>query len=194
VICLDRVPANLSIDAVVKAPVRLLIGFGACSEDVRVRLRALARGPHSQYKQPPTRVAVHPSLIVQYTMHSSNYWDPRQEEREYEEMRASAGGGPRSARRSDNVRVFRSRRLPDLPRLFPNVIARSVRCLREMGFRYFQTQAGDGYALNGLNYYVLSKVLWDPALDPDAIMRDYVERGFGKAAPFVERYFSHGLR
>ena len=64
-----------------------------------------------------------------------------------------------------------------------------MRRLHELGFRYYETQAGDGFALNGLNYYTLSKLLWNPSADPAAIERDYVEKGFGKAAPAVARYF-----
>jgi len=42
---------------------------------------------------------------------------------------------------------------------------------------------------NGLNYYVLSKLLWNPYADVDAIMADYCQSGFGPAAPAIQRYF-----
>ncbi len=58
----------------------------------------------------------------------------------------------------------------------------------DLGYRYYQTQHGAGYAINGFNYYLLSKLLCNPALDAAAIQRDYAEKGFGKAAPAVARY------
>ncbi len=68
-------------------------------------------------------------------------------------------------------------------------IARSVKRLREQGYRYYQTQSGDGYAINGLQYYLLARLLWDPSTDIRAIQADYIERGFGAAASAVARYF-----
>jgi hypothetical protein len=46
------------------------------------------------------------------------------------------------------------------------------------------------WAGQGLNYYVLAKLLWDPSLDVDDIIRDYCSNGFGVAAPAVQKYFS----
>src|SRR5215475_2012466 len=79
---------------------------------------------------------------------------------------------------------------PDLPRLMLEPIAQSVRKLYAQGYRYYQTQAGDGYAVNGLNYYTLGRLLWDPAADVHSIQGDFVEAGFGKAAPAVNRYLT----
>ena len=45
------------------------------------------------------------------------------------------------------------------------------------------------WASQGLNYYVLAKLLWDPKLDIDALIGDYCRSGFGAAAPAVRRYF-----
>jgi hypothetical protein len=60
--------------------------------------------------------------------------------------------------------------LPDLPRLIPGTIRSSVRAVHKLGSRYFQTQSGDGYALNGLNYYVLGKLLWNPGSCPKSVI------------------------
>ena len=71
----------------------------------------------------------------------------------------------------------------------PDPIERSVRKLYEQGYRYYQTQAGDGYAINGLNYYLLARLLWNPSADVRALQADYIEKGFGRGAPAVARYF-----
>jgi len=68
-------------------------------------------------------------------------------------------------------------------------MARSIRRAHELGFRAYGTQAGEGFATNGINYYVLGKLLWDPSLDWMEIQRDYIEKGFGNAAPAMTRYF-----
>jgi hypothetical protein len=147
------------------------------------KLILFAYGP---YKQPPTHVKPHPNVIIQYTFHASLDWNLKAEEQQYRETGAWSGG----AKGLGVYEYFIQGNSPDIPRLMPEPIARSVRKLREQGYRYYQTQAGDGYAVNGLNYYVLGRLLWDPSDDVRQIQSDYVETGFGKAAPAVGRYFA----
>ncbi len=45
------------------------------------------------------------------------------------------------------------------------------------------------WALKGLTYYVLAEMLWDPDADPDAIIDDYCQAGWGPAAGEVRQYF-----
>jgi len=46
------------------------------------------------------------------------------------------------------------------------------------------------WAGQGINYYVLAKLLWDPSQDVDALIKDYNDKGFGKASPTIQRYFN----
>ena len=46
------------------------------------------------------------------------------------------------------------------------------------------------WAGQGLNYYVLAKLLWDPSQDVDAIIKDYCDSGFGAASQPVQKYFA----
>jgi hypothetical protein len=46
------------------------------------------------------------------------------------------------------------------------------------------------WAGQGLNYYVLAKLLWDPSRNVDALIKDYCDQGFGKASPAVQNYFA----
>jgi hypothetical protein len=48
----------------------------------------------------------------------------------------------------------------------------------------------NSWATEGLNYYVLARVLWDPKQDVDAIIDDYCKSGFGPAAAPIKRYFA----
>jgi hypothetical protein len=45
------------------------------------------------------------------------------------------------------------------------------------------------WATQGLNYYVLAKLHWNPELNVDAIIDDYCASGFGPAAALVKQYF-----
>lgn len=139
---------------------------------------------YGQYKQPPKRVKPHPNLIIQYTMHTASHWTPALGEQQFRELGAWSG----SARHLAIYEYYIQGSFPDLPRLMPELIQAGVRRLQDLGYRYYQTQHGAGYAINGFNYYLLSKLLWNPALDAAAIRRDYAEKGFGKASPAVIRY------
>lgn len=47
------------------------------------------------------------------------------------------------------------------------------------------------WATNALNYYVLARLLWDPALPVDDIVDDFCKSGFGKAADSMKKYYAH---
>lgn len=53
----------------------------------------------------------------------------------------------------------------------------------------FDSLIGD-WATQGLNYYLLAKIVWDPSLDVDELITDYCRSGFGPAAEEVEAYFN----
>jgi hypothetical protein len=46
------------------------------------------------------------------------------------------------------------------------------------------------WATQGLNYYVLAKLHWDPDVDVDVIIDDYCRSGFGLAVEPVKRYLT----
>ena len=76
------------------------------------------------------------------------------------------------------------------PLNYAREIARDMRTCYETGMLGFD--GGDligHWSTQGLNYYVLARALWDPALDYDAVLQDYCESGFGPAAEQVRAYF-----
>jgi hypothetical protein len=46
------------------------------------------------------------------------------------------------------------------------------------------------WGTQGLNYYMLARLMWDHTLEPAAVIDDYCRTGFGAAAPVVRRYFA----
>jgi hypothetical protein len=44
------------------------------------------------------------------------------------------------------------------------------------------------WGTQGLNYYMLSRLMWDDTLTPSAVIDDYCRTGFGAAAPTVRSY------
>jgi len=146
------------------------------------KLILFAYGP---YKQPSTGVRPAANVIIQYTFHSVSNWNPEVEEQQLRET----GAWSDLTKQLAVYEYFTQGNCPDLPRLMPEPIQRSVQRLRAQGFLYYQTQSGDGHAINGLNNYILARLLWNPSADVKAIQADDVEKGFGTAAGPMTRYF-----
>ena len=47
------------------------------------------------------------------------------------------------------------------------------------------------WATQGLTYYVLATLLWDPSANLDDIINDYCEKGFGSAAKEMKQYYEY---
>jgi hypothetical protein len=140
---------------------------------------------YSRYITPPRNVRLHPSVIAQYCLwgayrHASPAW--KQEHEQVAAGWAQAGG------RAGVYEYFINGSWPGLHRLVTPYISESIKYLKRTGFDLYQTQAGDDFAINGINYYVAGKLLWDTSLDERAILDDFYEKGFGRAAPAIQRY------
>lgn len=57
------------------------------------------------------------------------------------------------------------------------------------GAQVLNCESSNNWGPNGLGYYVANRLMWDPALDADAIVADFHDRAFGPAAPVMKRYY-----
>jgi hypothetical protein len=140
---------------------------------------------YSQFHEPPERTKAHPNLLMGYTVNSSGFWHLPTREKAFEDFAAWARMAP-----TFGVYEYHTQtNFPDMPRIIPDLIQVELKELQRLGSRYFHTQAGNGFAVNGLNFYVLGRLLWDPSADVKVIQADYVDKAFGPAAPAMNRYF-----
>ena len=144
---------------------------------------------YSQYHQPPKKTKAHPNLIIEYTLNTAGLRNPQLKDKAFSEL----AGWANAAKERAVYGYHTQGNFPDMFRLIPDLIALELRELRRLGYDYYQTQAGNGFAVNGLNFYVLGRLLWDPSADAHAIIDDYIGAGFGKAAPAVKRYFNRHI-
>lgn len=144
---------------------------------------------YGQSKPPPRRVRPHPNLLVQYTINSASFWNPEAREAAFDDFRKWTEVAP-----TFGVYEYLTQgNFPDMPRLIPDLIQLELRELQRRGSRHYQSQAGNGFAINGLNFYVLGRLLWDPSADVGAILSDYMKQAFGPAAPAMARYFDRHI-
>ena len=59
----------------------------------------------------------------------------------------------------------------------------------QMGARHSKAEAYMNWGLDGFKYWIYSKLLWDPALDVDALMDEFYTRFFKESAKPMKGYF-----
>lgn len=138
---------------------------------------------YSRYREPALRETVHPALMIVYVGFS--YFDDAALEKHRREWETWACA-------TDKL-YFRPNFLLEghgLPAVYVKKMARDIRRLTETGMRAADISAvNHHWSTQGLNYYALARLLWDPSLDPSALVDDYCRAGFGPAASVLRRYF-----
>jgi hypothetical protein len=140
---------------------------------------------YARYAAPPEKIKLHPAVIPQYCLWSAYRHANAEIRREHE---TAAAAWARAARRTGIYEYYINGSWPGLHRLVVPCLAASIKHLRSQGIELYQTQAGDDFAINGINYYVAGKLLWNSSLDPRGILEDFYQKGFGKAAPAIRRF------
>lgn len=140
---------------------------------------------YMQYILPPERTRVDRHVIPQYCMWSAyKHANPRLRQ-QHENI--AAGWARSGAAHVAMYEYYINGSWPGLHRLIVPYLTDSIRFLHRQGFDLYETQAGDEFATNGLNYYVAGKLLWDPATDVRAVLDDFYALAFGPAGPAVRR-------
>ena len=75
---------------------------------------------------------------------------------------------------------------------FPNlhVLQPNIRLFVRYGVRrhFQQTNTSPGHESSELKSYVLARLLWNPEIDADAVMNEFLNGYYGKAGPLIRRY------
>lgn len=141
---------------------------------------------YSAYKAPPVREKLHPSLAVGFVgMNYTREADRAQARADWDAWSAATG----KIYWRPNLLLFARRE--GTPALYAHKLGEDL--------RYFAHRSLLGtdfdscmhhWATEGVNYYVLARLLWDPDADVDAILDDYCQSGFGSAWRDVRRYLA----
>ena len=157
-------------------------------------VHAQVRDPHPEknlvllvygpYRNPPKATKLDSGILAQFCTQCNRYTDPAWRENELAILRAlKAYAGDVGIYEYYEQGVWSG-----VHRLFPHLVAQSVRDFHDAGARYFATQPGRGFATNGINFYVLAHSLWDVALDADELIDDFCRHAFGPAADVMRCY------
>lgn len=141
---------------------------------------------YESYYPAPVRARLHPGVIIGIAPLPKVY----QHDGLREEMRENWLRWSRSAEQLF-LRPNSLRSLYNFPTVYVHRLAEDLRLFADNGLLFVDYDCLEHFwSTNGLNYYVLARLLWDPYRDVDGIIDEYCEAGFGPASGVVRRYFA----
>jgi hypothetical protein len=147
--------------------------------------RFLVVDAYSVYAAPPVERKLHPNLVVRFAPLAYSDEDYRQESlREWDAWSKAA------KRIYFRPNLMLAGRRDGMPLLYVHKFGKDFRYLADhsmMGTDF--DSCCHNWATQGLNYYVVARLHWNPEQDVDAIVEDFCQAGFGSAAKSVRRYF-----
>jgi len=140
---------------------------------------------YSVYAAPPIERKLHPNLVVRFAPLDYHAEDYRQESlREWDNWSKAA------KRIYFRPNLMLAGRRDGMPLLYVHKFGKDFRYLADHGMMGTDFDACcHNWATQGLNYYVVARLHWNPEHDVSAIVGDYCQTGFGPAAKSVRRYF-----
>ena len=145
---------------------------------------------------PPIKIKAHPNVVIQYvgpdTFPDSPYiWSPYASEVDWRKQRAEWDAWTRvNAKLSWRPNWLRASL--GMLMLYTHKVGSDIKYFSENGLiaTDFDTMMND-WGSQGLNYYVIAKLLWTPDGDVDQIIADYCQHGFGPGSKDVMAFFDH---
>jgi hypothetical protein len=139
---------------------------------------------YSVYASPPVERKLHPNLVVRFAPLAYHSEDYRQQS--LKEWDAWSKAAKRIFFRPN---LMLAGRRDGMPLLYVHKFGKDFRYLAEHGMMGTDFDSCcHNWATQGLNYYVVARLHWNPEQDVDAIVDDYCQAGFGPAAKSVRRY------
>jgi hypothetical protein len=166
---------------------RMVYFWNAIAEQVaRVHPdRLLVVDAYSVYAAPPVERKLHPNLVVRFAP-----LDYHADEYRQQSLREWDGWSKAARRLFFRPNLMLAGRRDGMPLVYVHKFGKDFRYLADHGMMGTDFDACcHNWATQGLNYYVVARLHWDPEQDVDVLIDDYCRAGFGPAAKSVRRYF-----
>lgn len=148
-------------------------------------LRILA---YQEYIKPPENMKIHPNIIVLYAYSAADSYRKNFND----EQLSFIKGWAECAKNIWIYEYFVSECWSHFtPRIIPHAIDRELKYFKTLSVvNGYEPQFTNDWAVNGINYYVASQLLWDSSLDVDNVIDDYCEKLFEQSAKEMKEYFA----
>jgi len=147
--------------------------------------RYLIQLAYSYYADPPAQVRPLDNVIPWLTLNCEGNYDPSYKNKQWDLLQRWS----KLCKKLFIYEYFNHTWKLQLPRAMPKVIAEAIPTYRRAGAEMFAAQSGNDFATEGLDFYLVAKLLWDSSLDVQALVDDYCEKAFGRAGAVMKRYF-----
>jgi len=114
---------------------------------------------------------------------------PEELKREYAEIAAWAKKLGRKVDIGMYPCKYGKRVIPNIPDLSPWLWGRYFKDVSPWAFNLYPESYTDRFMYRHLDHYVLSRIAWDPNVDPDAIIDEYFRLMYGPAAGEMKAFF-----
>lgn len=142
---------------------------------------------YGAYVAPPLKNKLHPNIVVEQV--SGGYLNEASSAKWLAGWTQWADFTRQLAWRPN---IGSDQRRHGLPQVFVHRMAHDFRARAESGMISTDVDTMlPSWAANGLNFYVLARLHWNPDLDVDAVVDDYCRAGFGNGAGAIKKYFQH---
>ena len=145
----------------------------------------LTADAYSLYAAPPVRAKLHPNIAIRYV--GVTYTDDARRRQNLADWHAWADAASKIYFRSN---LLLAGRRPGTPVIYAHKLAEDFPPLaKNKMIGTDMDSICNNWATQGLNYYLMAKLVWDPDLDVDDLLDDYCRAGFGAGANHVKAYF-----
>lgn len=146
------------------------------------------------YAEPPDSVRLHPNVVPFLCHYAPADYSRPISDPESEPNRQFNALLRRWADSTPNVLIYSyvSKSMWwGLPRPVLRPFAADIKHFHDLGIRRYYCQSSlSDWALDGPLYYVIARLLWDPAADPQAIADKWIECVFGPAADDMKAFYA----
>ncbi len=134
---------------------------------------------------PPKGMRLHRNIIPYLTSNRADYWDPKFRRQDQEMLRRWS-----AVTEQMGIYDYAYGMGFAIPRIYNHLFQDAIQHAVRLGVRGFYAEVYPNWGLDGHKLYVMSRILWDPKVDVDALTDDWNERMFREAAEPMKAYFA----
>lgn len=134
---------------------------------------------------PPKGMRLHRNIIPYLTSNRADYWD-----RDFRDQDQEMLARWSAVTEQMGIYDYAYGMGFAIPRIYNHLFQEAIQHAVGEGVRGFYAEVYPNWGLDGHKLYVMSRILWDPEVDIDALTDDWNERMFRTAAEPMKRYFA----
>ncbi len=134
---------------------------------------------------PPPGLKLHRNIIPYFTSNRADYWDPKFKRQDQQLLN-------RWSRSTNQMGIYDYAYGMGfaVPRIFNHLFQGAIQFAVAHKVRGFYAEVYPNWGLDGHKLYVMSRILWDPEVDVDALTDEWNERMFREAAEPMKKHFA----